>query len=78
VYERKYYDIFSVLSVAGGLYSSIFLIGFAFTIMFSYNLMMSSLIRRMYAFKPKFPSERTSKKKGGSDTEKSKKKKPKD
>lgn len=46
-----------MLAVAGGLYSSVFLIGFAFTILFSYNLMMSSLIRTMYAFRPYFPDE---------------------
>jgi len=31
--------------VLGGLYSSVYLIGFGFKILFSYNLMMSSLIR---------------------------------
>ena len=57
VYLRRYYDIFSVLSVCGGIYSSLFLIGFAFTIMFSYNLLMSSLIRKLYTFRVKFPQE---------------------
>lgn len=56
--------------MAGGLYSSIFGIGLGFTILFSYNLMMSSLIRQMYAFKPKFPQERRS-------DDKKKKSKPK-
>lgn len=55
IYQRKYYDIFTVLSVSGGIYSSVYLIGFAFTTMFSYNLLMSSLIRSLYSFKPKFP-----------------------
>jgi hypothetical protein len=45
VYQRKYYDILAVLTAAGGIYSSVFLIGFAFTILFSYNLLMASLIR---------------------------------
>ena len=74
MYQRSYYNIAEVLSVAGGLYSSIFGIGYLFTIAFSYNLMMSSLIRQMYAFKPKFPQEKTSddkkKKKGKKETKK--------
>lgn len=45
IYQRKYYDIFEVLAVSGGIYSSIYLIGFGFTIAFSYNLMMTSLMR---------------------------------
>ena len=72
VYQRKYYDIFSVLAVAGGIYSSVYLIGFAFTIMFSYNLLMSSLIRQLYTFKTKFDSElpkEKKKKKGVHDDE---------
>lgn len=40
--------------------------------MFSYNLLMASLIRRLYSFKVKFPSEKSGKK------EKPKKKKDKD
>lgn len=55
IYTRHYYDIFSVLSVCGGIYSSLFLIGFGFTVLFSYNLLMSSLIRRLYGFSLKFP-----------------------
>lgn len=59
--------------MAGGLYSSVYLIGFAFTVMFSYNLLMSSLIRQLYSFNTKFPQEQTkkkkSKKKGGESSE---------
>ena len=50
IYSRHYYDIFAVLTVCGGIWSSLYLIGFGFTIAFSYNLMMSSLIRRLYNF----------------------------
>lgn len=57
IYIRHYYDIFAVLAVSGGIYSSVFLIGYAFTMLFSYNLMMSSLIRKLYSFAPKFPEE---------------------
>lgn len=51
-----------MLAVAGGIYSSVYLIGFAFTIMFSYNLLMSSLIRQLYSFPTKFASEISKKK----------------
>jgi hypothetical protein len=57
IYIRHYYDIFEVLAVSGGIYSSVFLIGYAFTMLFSYNLLMSSLIRKLYSFAPKFPEE---------------------
>jgi hypothetical protein len=63
IYQRKYYDIFEVLAVSGGIYSSIYLIGFGFTIAFSYNLMMASLMRSLYAFNAKFPQEIKPKKK---------------
>ena len=47
----------------------------AFTLLFSYNLMMSSLIRSMYFFKAQFPSElkKDKKKKKGGKGDKSKK-----
>jgi len=46
-----------VLSEVGGLYNSMFLIGLVFTMSFSYNLMLSSLIRSMYSFNAKFDEE---------------------
>ena len=45
-----------VLSEVGALGNSFYLIGFAFTLIFSYNLMISSLIRQLYWFKD-MPSE---------------------
>ena len=51
----------------GGLFNSIYLIGFAFTISFSYNLFLSSIIRQVYHFRAKFEEEE----------KKPKKKKPK-
>ena len=47
----------------GGLYSSVYLIGFAFTISFSYNLMLSSLIRKLYFFRGRFPEEKAKREK---------------
>ena len=41
----------NILAELGGIFNSFYLIGFAFTISFSYNLMMSSLIRKLYQFK---------------------------
>lgn len=52
-----------VLTDIGGLFSSLSLIGLAFNMTFSYNLLMSSLIRKLYHFKPKFEEEMQNKKK---------------
>ena len=68
IYTRHYYDVFSVLTVCGGIWSSLYLIGFGFTIAFSYNLLMSSLIRRLYNFNIKFRSEFIKKKKAKQDS----------
>ena len=69
LYKRTKYNLLGVLSEIGGIFNSFYLIGFAFTLLFSYNLMMSSLIRSMYFFRAKFPSElkkdKKGKKKGG-------------
>lgn len=62
-YERTVYNIFDVLSTLGGLFSSLNVIGLIFTRIFSYNLMLSSIIRKLYHFKPKFESEVKVKKK---------------
>lgn len=49
--------------MSGGLYTSLNLVGYSFTILFSYNLFMSSLIRQLYSFEMKFDSEKEKKKK---------------
>ena len=66
-YARTVYNILDVLTTLGGLFSSLSLVGMAFTKIFSYNLMLSSLIRKLYHFKPRFESEikKKKKKKGG-------------
>ncbi len=61
VHSRTVLNLFDVLSSVGGLYQSVYLIGFGFTISFSYNLMLTSLIRQLYHFKPRFASERKQK-----------------
>ena len=63
-YTRTKYNFLGVLSEIGGIFNSFYLIGMAFTLLFSYNLMMSSLIRSMYFFKAQFPSELKKDKKG--------------
>ena len=64
-----------MLSEIGGIFNSFYLVGLGFTLLFSYNLMMSSLIRSMYFFKAQFPSElkKDKKKKKGGKGDKSKK-----
>ena len=57
-YTRTKYNVFIVLAELGGIFNSLYLIGYAFTKSFSYNLMMSSLIRKLYLFNAKFPSEK--------------------
>lgn len=75
-YSRSYLKLSAVLSSLGGTYSSLYLIGYAFTVLFSYNLMLSSIIRQLYYFKPRFDSEKPNKekknkkKKGKSDEDK--------
>jgi mannose/fructose/N-acetylgalactosamine-specific phosphotransferase system component IIC len=58
----------------GGIWNSVYLGGYVFTMMFSYNLMMSSIIGKLYSFNTKFASEKTKE----SQKEKKKKKKGKD
>ena len=57
-YTRTKYNVFVILAELGGIFNSVYLIGYAFTISFSYNLMMSSLIRKLYLFNAKFPIEK--------------------
>ena len=57
-YTRTKYNLLNILAELGGIFNSFYLIGYAFTISFSYNLMMSSIIRKLYLFKAKFESEK--------------------
>ena len=70
-YKRQVYNLQDVLISLGGLFSSLSVLGMAFTKVFTYNLMLSSLIRKLYHFKPRFESEIKKKK----DKSKGKKKK---
>ena len=63
-YKRTKFNLYIILTEIGGLFTSLNIIGFLFTISFSYNLMISSLIRQLYWFKFKFPEERANYKKG--------------
>ena len=63
-YQRYKYNLIDILSELGGLFNSFYLIGFAFTVSFSYNLMLSSIMRNLYHFPAKFKSEISKKKKG--------------
>ena len=56
-FKRTKFNILTVLYEVGGLFTSLNLIGFFFTISFSYNLMMSSLIRKLYWFEGRFKGE---------------------
>ena len=62
-YERSVYNLLDVLTTLGGLFSALNVIGLMFTRIFSYNLLLSSIIRKLYHFKPKFESEIKVKKK---------------
>lgn len=62
-YSRTYTNIFDVLISIGGTWTSLNAIGLSFNLLFSYNLMMSSLIRRLYYFRAKYPGELKKKKK---------------
>ena len=52
-----------ILTELGGLFNSFYLLGFVFTISFSYNLFLSSIIRAIYHFNARFPEEVKKKKK---------------
>jgi len=58
-----------MLTVMGGLFSSLSVIGMSTGKVFGYNLMLSSMIRKLYHFKPRFEAEikkkKNKKKKGG-------------
>ena len=64
------YTLVDVLTSLGGLFSSLSVIGASSGKVFGYNLMLSSMIRKLYHFKPRFESEvkKKKKKKGGKKT----------
>lgn len=57
IYQRQIFNLFDALSRIGGVYSAMFTGGLLFTSAFSYRLMMSSLIGKLFHFRPKFASE---------------------
>ena len=71
-----------MLSQLGGIYNSLFTIGFLFSGAFNYNLFLSSIISKLYYFKARFDSEishkKDKKKKKGDKSDSKKKSKPKD
>lgn len=56
-YTREILTFQNILSNLGGIFSSLKSVGFMFTAVFSYQLMMSSLIGKLFHFKPRFPQE---------------------
>lgn len=56
-YYLSIYTLLDVFSEIGGIYSTLFSIGLIFNMMFSYQLMVASLVRQLYHFRPKFKSE---------------------
>lgn len=58
-FTRSRYNLIDVLTEVGGIWNSVYLGGYMFTMMFSYNLMMSSIIGKLYSFNTKFASEPT-------------------
>lgn len=61
-YDRSVYNLLDVLTTIGGLFSSLSVIGASMTKVFGYNLFLSSLIRQLYHFKPRFENEIKAKK----------------
>ena len=68
-YDRTVYNLLDMLTSLGGLFSSLSVLGMSFGKVFGYNLMLSSMIRKLYHFKPRFEEEvkkkKDKKKKGG-------------
>jgi len=63
VFQRYVFTFFDALSRLGGVYSALHIAGFMFTATFSYKLMMSSLVGKLFYFRPRFPEEVKKKKK---------------
>lgn len=56
-YDRKVFSVIDVFAIIGGIYKSLTVVGFLFCAAFSYDLFISSLIRQLFHFKPRFPNE---------------------
>jgi hypothetical protein len=54
-YQRVRYGLVDMLSDVGSLWSPVNLLGYFVCLSFSYNLMMSSLISKLYGFNARFP-----------------------
>ena len=63
IYQRSYFNVIDALGKIGGTYSSMVSAGALACAIFSYRLMMSSLIGQLFHFHPRFASEIVSKKK---------------
>lgn len=65
-----------MLTKLGGLFSSLSVLGMSTGKVFGYNLMLSSMIRKLYHFKPRFEAEvkkkKNKNKKGGKKDKKAK------
>jgi hypothetical protein len=56
-YKRARYNLVDVLTDVGALYTPIYAGGYMISLTFSYNLMMSSLISKLYGFEARFPEK---------------------
>ena len=56
-YERKAFSVIDVFTIIGGIYKSMTIFGFLCCAAFSYDLFISSLIRQLFHFKPRFKNE---------------------
>jgi hypothetical protein len=57
LYQRSIFNLFDALSRLGGVFAAMRSAGLMFTGIFSYRLMMSSLIGKLFHFRPRFKSE---------------------
>jgi hypothetical protein len=62
IYSRSIFNLFDLASRVGGVFSAMRTGGVLFTSAFSYRLMMSSLIGKLFHFRPKFQVEMRSRK----------------
>ena len=53
LYQRNVLTVIDVLSLVGGLYASIASGGAIFTSLFNYKLYVSSLVQKLFYFKPR-------------------------
>jgi hypothetical protein len=54
-YDRSQFTLVDVLTEVGSLYNPFYVAGYMCALSFSYNLMMSSIIGKLYAFNARFP-----------------------